>query len=173
MIQQFLEFLLTLTSPDLVRIFVDTCILVLTILCFCSALYLVTEIRIPDSTIEQCRKLNEIAHLEWIFNLSLGIAFIFCRYFVCGFLTFPVGVYHFVRFFQHGNDVFDPISIHRKNSRERQAQYYGAKLVFYTIIFLTVMVYLGFGILDYVMKFDWGAVYGVPFAQGPLSISIK
>jgi hypothetical protein len=93
-IPTFLSFL----TPHLFRITIDLLILALVVMCFCSALYLVTEIRVPESTFEQCKKLNEIAHLEWVFNLTLGFSFVVCRYFFCGFLTFPIGMWHLFKY---------------------------------------------------------------------------
>lgn len=160
------EIFLTFLSPDLLRIYIDIAILILVILCFCSALYLVTEIRVPESTIEQCRKLNEIAHLEWIFNFALGVALILSRYFLCGFLAFPLGVYHFFKWTQRGNTIFQPIEIHRKASRDKHINFYSAKLIFYTILFLTVMIYVAFGVLDYALQFDWETILGTALFKG-------
>jgi len=155
-----LPLLLSLLTPHLFRISIDLLILALVVLCFCSSLYLVTEIRVPESTFEQCKKLNEIAHLEWSFNLALGFAFIVCRYFFCGFLTFPMGMWHLFKYSQHGTEIFQPLEIHRKNIRDRHITFYTAKLTFYTILFLTVMIYVAFGVLDYVLQFDWEKVFG-------------
>lgn len=149
-ISTFLSFL----TPHLFRITIDLLILALVVMCFCSALYLVTEIRVPESTFEQCKKLNEIAHLEWVFNLTLGFSFVVCRYFFCGFLTFPIGMWHLFKYTQRGNEIFHPIEIHRKNVRDKHITFYTAKLTFYTILFLTVMIYVGFGVLDYVLQLN-------------------
>jgi hypothetical protein len=83
----------SVVSADLIRILIDTMILMIVILGFCSALFLVTEIQTPDNTFEYCKKLNHIARIEWVTNLVLGISMIFCRYFVCGSLVFPFGMF--------------------------------------------------------------------------------
>lgn len=78
---------------ELLFITVNTGLLVLVVICFCATLYLVTEIRVPDNTFQFCDKLNNIALIEWATQLSLGICFIVCRYFVCGFVVFPFGMF--------------------------------------------------------------------------------
>lgn len=105
---------------------------------FCCALYVVSEITIPENTIDFCRRINKVIFYEWVSALVYSIILIPTNYFWFGIVLFQVSCWHVIQHVKEGAP-FSPQEAHKKSFRDKKITFYTCKIVGYTIIFLTLI----------------------------------
>lgn len=139
---------ITSTVPTLFDVVIHLLLLLGVVLLFCTTLFVVSEITIPENTYTHCEKLNKVVAIEWGVLVGYTILLLLGSYFWFALGLLPLSFWHVLRHVQNGA-VFTPAEIHRPKFRDNNTTFYSVKLALYSALFLMMTFNTGVTIVDY------------------------
>lgn len=128
---------------------------------FCATLYVVSEMTIPDNTLDFCRRLNQAILIEWLSQLCLSLGLVLGGYLWFGIILLQVGCWHAIKHFQDGDPV-SPQDAHKTKFRDAKTRFYTVKLIGYGFIFLALAFHMGVMMVDSLMAHPLKSLWSAP-----------